>query len=214
MLPVPVYFFRKKNIKSFWGEMKKTGLIVIIAFFVSCVPTKYNIRRDSKIEALSVCIYYAHDVPENVKARFNQKASDYVTNYNQEQHEFRLSLCGDSAHSAFKIYIAGTQFVSAGKQALFSAIVIPYTILGILCLLIRVPLLLHPAIDAKDESKAYLVLTDDITSDPSANSKVIRNSGYLRNQNRQAKKHGIAFYKFLDREIREIEKQYKERNSL
>jgi hypothetical protein len=194
------------------GEMKKAGLFVITALLVSCIPTKYYIKPDSKIEELSVCIFYAQDVPGNVKDKFNQIASDYVVNYNQEQHEFRLSLCDDSAHGAFKIYIEGTKFVSPGKQVLVTAVYIPYIFLDFICLLLRMPGLPGPGIDARDESRAYLVLTDDITLDSSSHSKVIHNSGYLRNQKKQAKKHAIAFHKFLDREIRQIEKQYKERD--
>jgi hypothetical protein len=190
--------------------MKKTGLFVIIVFLVSCVPTKYNIKPDSKIEELSVCLYYAADIPENVKAAFNKITSDYCKYYNHEQHKFKLSRCADSTHSALRIYISGTRFVSPGEQAVVSAVYIAAFLLASGNLLD-----LHGHLPtARDESLINLELTDDITLDPSTHNKIISNSGYLQTQEQQAEKHVIAFQKFLDREIRQIEKQYRERNSL
>jgi hypothetical protein len=171
-------FFRKRNIKSIRGEMKKTGLFVIIAFFVSCVPIKYNIKPDSKIEELSICIYYADDIPENVKAAFNKITSDYCFDYNHEQHEFKLSPSDDSTHSAFKIYISGTKFVRPGEQVLVSALYITAFLLELSSPSGHMLDLHGPWGTARDISRVNLELTDDITFDQSTHSKVISNSGW------------------------------------
>jgi hypothetical protein len=192
--------------------MKRLFLLTLIVSFVSCVTTNYSIKSDSKIETLSLCVKYADIVPDSIKTTFDRTITSFIINYNQEPHEFKLSMCNDSTNSALMINVTGTILVSNGRQV-FSTI---FTMVGFSLPFIMIaansPIIITFWMFPKDVSVLKLKLTEDITSIDSSYNKIVLNSGYLRSQRKQIKKHGIAFNDFLRSEIRRIEKQYKKRH--
>ena len=177
-------------------------------FIVSCTTTKYCIRSDAKIETLSLCINYSENIPESIREAFNSNLLEFITDFNHDNHKFKLSTCTDSIKSALKLYVVENVLVEPGNQ-IFSCFVtgiglsLPFVLIAtqspIIIFFYRIP---------RDVSQVKLSLTPDIAKTDTAYYKFISNSGFLNSRERQIGKHGLALYDFLYKELNIIEDQY------
>jgi hypothetical protein len=185
--------------------MRKYIYLIFILTFASCFSTRYQLRPETNIEKLSICVTYSELVTDKVKRNFDKTISDFILRYNTEQHEFKLTLCDDSTISAMKIYVRETDLVTVGDQ-----------IGSTFVFLVMIAVKLHPLLNdyniANDLSVVDLKLTQDLTLSDTTYNRIFRSSGYLRGQEKQIRKHGIAFKDFLKRELILLEMQYKEKH--
>jgi hypothetical protein len=188
--------------------MKKLFGLFFILLFASCATTKFNLRPDTHIESLSICISYSDRVPEDVMSSFDQALSDFIFRYNNEPHAFRLSFCDDANRSALLIDVKETILVSKERQVSSTFITLAGMSLPFIMMAAHTPVFLFFYSIPNDVSVINLQLSGDLTTAFYSFNGNITNSGYLLSQEKQIRNHGIAFNNYLNGFLRQLEKQY------
>jgi hypothetical protein len=188
--------------------MRKIFFLLILTISVSCVSTRYNLRPDAQIETLSICISYSNNVPDTVRNSIEREITRFINKYNYEPHEFRLSFCDDVYYSSLVIDVKGTVLVSTGRQITSTLITIAGISLPFILIAADAPIYIFFYTIPNDVSNINMNLSPDLTTKFMTYNMNVANSGYLMSQEKQIRKHAVAFSTFLSGVLRQVEKEY------
>ena len=189
--------------------IKKILIFVSFLIITSCVSTKYDFRQDCKIEHLSVCIDYADNIDLSIKQEFDQRLKQAISQFNGQNHVFKIDFCQDITKSSLIIKVNETGLVDKKTQVKGVLVSLAGIALATSLIATNSSILLWFGYFPRDYSVLGLKLTNDLVSKDTTYVKSISNSGFLISKQTQISNHGLELNNFLIGELKQIEKQYK-----
>ena len=196
--------------------MKKSLLYLTVFLIYGCGPNiNYTLRNDAKIENLSLCIHYSVAVNDSIKSSYDRRFKNYINDYNQQVHPFKISICNDSTRSALNIYVPETQFVRGGGHIGGTVLWSAFVALDVLILsspmalispfVFYIPYFLSPRTTTVVRTR----LSEDLATVDTTLVTPILSNGFLVSKRRQIKKNSREFKNILWENLTEIEFEYK-----
>jgi hypothetical protein len=192
--------------------LKKIYISLCILLFASCASSKYKLSDEIALERLSICVNYLGYTDALMQKEIDERLEKIISQYNTQNHLFKLDLCQNRTKSALIININETSMVEKSNQIAGVLISLAGIATTTTLLANGSPIIFWFGYFPRNNSNVDIALTKDLLVNPKSYNKNFSNSGFLISKEAQIFNHGLAFKHFLIKELKKIEKQVKKKN--